>query len=142
MIASEPKFFAFCRFKFVGKSHISWGDSSRAPWLPQWGSCKLGQFPRAPPPPGYASGAHATEIICSRAKRAAKTENGCINQFLNARINKFSLYIVFFSFPLFSFFLWGGGGGQKRVLPPTFWIGGGAAAAPPPLPATSGAYGP
>ena len=38
----------------------------------------VGAIPRRappPPPPGYASGAHATEIICSRAKRAAKTEN-------------------------------------------------------------------
>ena len=39
----------------------------------------VGAIPPEPPPPGYASGAHATEIICSRAKRAAKTENGCIN---------------------------------------------------------------
>ena len=35
--------FAFSRLKFVGKYHICWGNSPRAP--------------------GYASGAHATEII-------------------------------------------------------------------------------
>ena len=51
-------------------------------------------------------------------------------------MNKFSLYIVFFSFPLFFFFVggglfFGGGGGQKRVLPPHFLDWG---AAPPPLP--------
>ena len=40
--ASDPKIFVFSRFKFVGKSHICWGNSPRAP----------------PPPPGYASGAH------------------------------------------------------------------------------------
>ena len=93
--------------------------------------------PVPPPPPGYASEAHATEIICSRAKRAAKMENGCINLFFKVRINKFSLYIVFFSFPLFSFFFFWGGG-QKRVLPPPphflDWGGGGAPAPLPPPP--------
>ena len=51
--------------------------------------------------------------------------------FFYVRINKFSLCIVFFSFPLVFFFFFGGGG-QKHVLPPTFWIGGGAAAPPAP----------
>ena len=31
MIVSEPKIFAFYRLKFVGKYHICWGNSPRAP---------------------------------------------------------------------------------------------------------------
>ena len=74
MIASEPKFFAFSRFKYVGKSHICWGDSPRAPLATLVGLMQVGAIPPSPPPTlGYASGAHATEKICS------KTENGCIN---------------------------------------------------------------
>ena len=48
-------------------------------------------------------------------------------------MNKFSLCIVFFSFPIFSLFFFFFWGGQKtRFCPPLFWIGGGGAAAPPP----------
>ena len=77
----RAEIFRVFRFKYVGKSHICWGDSPWAPLATLVGLMQVGAIPPSPPPPtlGYASGAHATEIICSRAKRAAKTEIGCIN---------------------------------------------------------------
>ena len=50
MIASEPKCFAFSRFKFVGKSHICWGDSPEPPGYPSGAHASWGNSP-APPPP-------------------------------------------------------------------------------------------
>ena len=74
---------------------------------------------RAPPPPPLATlvGLMENEIICSRAKRATKTENG------------FSSYIAFLYPPLLFFFFFFGGGGQNCVCPPLFGLG-----APPPAP--------
>ena len=95
--------------------------------------------PVPPPPPGYASGAHATEIICSRAKRG---ENGkWMNKFVFLTLELTSLaYILYFFFPPSSPFFFLGGGGQNAFCPPPHILdwGGGAPPCPPP---TSGAYG-